>query len=38
LLDKSGLGLQLAGKLRPDNWQGRNDVQMIIDDAAQAGS
>jgi single-stranded-DNA-specific exonuclease len=38
LLDRSGLGLQLAGKLRPDTWQGRNDVQMIIDDAAQAAS
>ena len=36
LLDKSGLGLQLAGKLRPDTWQGRDDVQLIIDDAAQA--
>ncbi len=35
LLDKSGLGLQLAGKLRPDTWQGRNDVQLIIDDAAR---
>lgn len=35
LLDKTGLGLQLAGKLRPDNWQGRNDVQFIIDDAAR---
>jgi single-stranded-DNA-specific exonuclease len=38
LLDKSGLGLQLAGKLRPDTWQGRDDVQLIIDDAAQAAS
>ncbi len=34
LLHTDGLALQLAGKLRPDNWQGRNDVQMIIDDAA----
>ena len=34
LLQTDGLGLQLAGKLRPDNWQGRDDVQMIIDDAA----
>ena len=38
LLDKSGLGLQLAGKLRPDTWQGRDDVQLIIDYAAQAAS
>lgn len=38
LLDKSGLGLLLAGKLRPDTWQGRDDVQLIIDDAAQAAS
>lgn len=37
LLDKSGLGMQLAGKLRPDTWQGRNDVQLIIDDAARGG-
>jgi single-stranded-DNA-specific exonuclease len=36
LLDKSGLGLKLAGKLRPDNWQGKSDVQFIIDDAAWA--
>ncbi|MBS29081.1 MAG: single-stranded-DNA-specific exonuclease RecJ [Alphaproteobacteria bacterium] len=34
LLNTDGLALQLAGKLRPDNWQGRNDVQLIIDDAA----
>jgi len=38
LLDKSGLGLCLAGKLRPDNWQGREDVQLIIDDAAYMAS
>ena len=38
LLDKNGLGLSLAGKLRPDTWQGRNDVQLIIDDAAYASS
>lgn len=36
LLQADGLALQLAGKLRPDNWQGRNDVQLIIDDAAAA--
>ncbi|MDE0781134.1 MAG: single-stranded-DNA-specific exonuclease RecJ [Alphaproteobacteria bacterium] len=35
LLDKSGLGLKLAGKIRADNWQGKNDVQFIIDDAAR---
>ncbi len=38
LLDKSGLALRLAGKLRPDNWQGREDVQLIIDDAAYMAS
>jgi len=38
LLDKSGLGLCFAGKLRPDNWQGREDVQLIIDDAAYMAS
>ncbi|MBO6784224.1 MAG: single-stranded-DNA-specific exonuclease RecJ [Alphaproteobacteria bacterium] len=38
LLDRNGLGLSLAGKLRPDTWQGRNDVQLIIDDVAYSGS
>ena len=36
LLQTDGLALRLAGKLRPDNWQGREDVQLIIDDAAAA--
>jgi single-stranded-DNA-specific exonuclease len=38
LLAKSGLGLCFAGKLRPDNWQGRQDVQLIIDDTAYMAS
>jgi single-stranded-DNA-specific exonuclease len=38
LLDKSGLGLCFAGKLRPDSWQGRQDVQLIIDDTAYMAS
>ncbi len=28
--------LHVAGHLRPDDWQGRNDVQLFIDDAAPA--
>ncbi len=28
--------LHLAGHLRADRWQGRNDVQLVIEDAAQA--
>ena len=30
----SGGGLHLAGKLRADDWQGREDVQFLIDDGA----
>jgi hypothetical protein len=26
--------MHIAGHLRPDTWQGRNDVQLLIDDAA----
>ena len=25
--------MHIAGHLRPDNWQGRNDVQLMIEDA-----
>ena len=35
LLNTRGLALQLAGKIRADTWQGRDGVQLIIDDAAQ---
>jgi single-stranded-DNA-specific exonuclease len=35
LLNTRGLSLQLAGKIRADTWQGREGVQLIIDDAAQ---
>jgi len=28
--------LHLAGHLRADHWQGRDDVQLLIDDAAVA--
>jgi single-stranded-DNA-specific exonuclease len=34
LLESGGLPVHLAGKLRPDNWMGRNDVQLLLDDAA----
>lgn len=36
LLDISGASLHLAGRLRPDTWQGREDVQLVIIDAAKA--
>ncbi|MDA0702774.1 MAG: single-stranded-DNA-specific exonuclease RecJ [Proteobacteria bacterium] len=35
LLDISGASLHLAGRLRPDTWQGREDVQLVIIDAAK---
>ncbi len=34
LLNTGGLALQLAGKIRAETWQGRDGVQLIIDDAA----
>jgi single-stranded-DNA-specific exonuclease len=34
LLQGQGRGFHLAGHLRADNWQGREDVQLMIDDAA----
>ncbi len=34
LLQSRGGGLYLAGKLRADDWQGREDVQFLIDDGA----
>jgi single-stranded-DNA-specific exonuclease len=36
LLNSQGAGFHLAAHLRADNWQGRNDVQLFIDDAAPA--
>ncbi len=36
LLNGRGQGFHLAGHLRADTWQGRNDVQLLIDDAAPA--
>jgi single-stranded-DNA-specific exonuclease len=34
LLKTAGLPLHVAGKLRADTWQGREGVQLVIDDAA----
>ncbi len=36
LLQRGGSALHLAGHLRADRWQGRDDVQLLIDDAAIA--
>jgi single-stranded-DNA-specific exonuclease len=36
LMQRSGPALHLAGHLRADRWQGRDDVQLLIDDAAIA--
>jgi single-stranded-DNA-specific exonuclease len=36
LLSSQGTGFHLAGHLRADTWQGRTDVQLMIDDAAVA--
>jgi single-stranded-DNA-specific exonuclease len=36
LLNGQGRGFHLAGHLRADTWQGRNDVQLFIEDAALA--
>ncbi len=36
LLNAQGAGFHLAGHLRADTWQGRNEVQVFIDDAAPA--
>jgi single-stranded-DNA-specific exonuclease len=38
LLQSGGAPLHLAGHLRPDTWQGRNEVQLLIDDAALAAN
>jgi single-stranded-DNA-specific exonuclease len=35
LLQSGGAPMHLAGHLRPDTWQGRNEVQLLIDDAAR---
>jgi single-stranded-DNA-specific exonuclease len=36
LLESGGLPIHLAGKLRIDDWMGKNGVQFLIDDAAPA--
>lgn len=36
LLQAGGLPLHVAGKLRADNWMGRDEVQLLVDDAAPA--
>lgn len=37
LRQRAGARVHIAGHLRADTWQGRNDVQLIVDDAAPAG-
>lgn len=37
LLQSRGTTLHLVGSLRLDRWQGREEVQLLIDDAAPAG-
>ncbi len=34
LLESRGQSLHLAGQIRRDTWQGRNNVQLIVEDAA----
>jgi single-stranded-DNA-specific exonuclease len=36
LLNHGGRALHVAGQLRADDWQGREDVQLFIEDAALA--
>lgn len=36
LLTGGGRAFHVAGKLRPDNWSGRDAVQFIVEDAAEA--
>jgi single-stranded-DNA-specific exonuclease len=36
LLAGGGRAFHVAGKLRADNWAGRDAVQFLIDDAAEA--
>jgi single-stranded-DNA-specific exonuclease len=36
LLQSGGAALHIAGHIKPDTWQGRNGVQLTIDDAAFA--
>ena len=35
LLESGGAPLHLAGHLRANDWRGRRDVQLVIDDAAR---
>lgn len=37
LLNSGGVNLHVAGALRADRWQGREEAQMFIEDAARAG-
>jgi len=36
LLNGRGRGFHVAGHLRKDSWQGRGEVQLLIEDAAAA--
>lgn len=35
---RGGRPIHLAGRVRVDNWQGREEPQLMIDDAAEAGA
>ena len=37
LLNGNGRAFHIAGHLRADHWQGRDGVQLLVDDAAPAG-
>ena len=36
LLHGQGSGFHVAGHLRADSWQGREEVQLILEDASRA--
>jgi single-stranded-DNA-specific exonuclease len=36
LLQSGGASFHVAGHLRADHWQGRDEVQLLLDDAAPA--
>ena len=38
LVKSEGLTLHVAGRLRPTSWNGRDDVELLIDDAAETNA